>query len=624
MIVKVKKALVFFSRLCGFLFIAAGICLAAESGPADNTLELEKIIVTPSRYAESYKTSPVNINVIGKNEIASSGATEITQILDTLPSVNIIDYGSFGSTKTVHTRGAGNSQVITLVNGRPINTPRDGVADHNQIPLNNIERVEVMRGPASSIYGANAIGGVINIITRSGTEKMFTEVNMESGSYLTSILNVSNGWKIGKLDYFISGDWIESEGHRDNSDYEQQNYNIKLGYDLNKDNRLTLESGCNSSEVGAPGRNSDVDLDDRQEQWKDYVDLTWEGSCWEDSLILLKLYRNLDRLEFIESLSPILNKDTNQTTVLGTDLQLSQMWFDIFRTTLGISGQKNNLNSSISAKHEYDLKAAYIETGLEVFSDLTLKGGIRIDDYSNFGNRTSPSASFSWWLLNKFKTHGLIAKSFRAPTFNDLYWPSEDWGIWGGVEGNPNLKPETAVSHEIGIGTFLFDKVEADVTYFRNKFKDMIEWTVDSTYWWRPANVNTAKTDGIEASCKYQLTKDIKLNLNYTRLNATDTVTDKWLIYRPRHTYKGTVNYNFNEKLNCFLTGRYLTKRYTNSENSNFLKSYFVADMSISYKLTKFAELKLTVNNIFDRDYQEEEDYPMPGTSFFIGTRLTF
>ena len=608
----------FWSLVCGLLAIVN----LAPAYAADGSMDLEKIVVTPSRYEQEYKNSTANLSVIEEKEIAESGATEITQVLDTLSSINVIDYGSYGSTKTVHVRGAGASNVVTLIDGRLINTPRDGIADFNQIPLNNIERIEYLRGPSSSIYGANATGGVINIITKSGQEKMLTELNTETGSFLTYTADLAHGWKVGKLDYFITADYIESDGFRENSDYLQHNYTLKLGLDANKDNRIIFETGYASSEAGTPGRNSDPDLDDRQEQRKNYFDLTWNGSCWEDSKVMLKLYQNLDRIEFIESLSPVHDKDTNQTKMFGADLQVSQMWFDIFRTSFGASGQDNLLDSSTSGKRTYNFKAGYIETELDLFKDaLSLKAGARTDDYSNFGSRTSPSVSFSWWFFDKIKAHGLVGKSFRAPTFNDLYWPREDWGASGGVEGNPNVTPEIARSREIGAGAFLFDKAEIDVTYFYNKFKDMIQWADDGTGWWRPSNVNTAIIKGTEAYVNYQITKPLKLKLNYTRLSAIDNVTKKWLIYRPRHEYKGTLVYN-DDRFNCYVTGRYLTKRYTLPDNSRFLKSYFVADGNISYKVTKFGEIYLTVNNVFDRDYQEEEDYPIPGTSFMVGMKI--
>ena len=604
---------------------------AAEDKSSSPSLDLEKIIVTPSKFEQYYKYSSADIDVVEGGYLEASGATEITQVLDTLPTVDVVSYGYLGSTKTVHIRGASNSQVVTLIDGRPISTPRDGVADYNQIPLNNIERVEVLKGPASSVYGANAVGGVVNIITKSGKEKMFTELNLKSGSFYTSGMDFANGWKKGNIDYFISTNLIQSNGSRVNSDYKQQNYNLKLGDDINKDNRLTFESGYTTSKVGTPGQNASENqhLNDRQEQRKDYFDLTWDGTCWEDSKVLAKVYKNLDRIEFIEPLASLSQKFAHQTEVYGADLQLSQIWFEIFRTSIGVDGQENFLNSSTSGKHDYNYKAAYAETQLDLFKSLTLKGGARIDDYSNFGNKTSPSASFCWWLFDAVKLHGLAARSFRAPTFNDLYWPREDWDALygpgsGGVEGNPNLKPETATSYELGVGTFHFGKVETDITYFYNRFKDMINWTMDNTFWWRPTNVDTAVIKGVEANVNFEITKALKANLNYTRLSATNNVTHQWIIYRPRHEYKSSMTYDVTDRLNFYIAGKLLSKRYVTTDNSRFLKSYFIADTNISYKLAKFATLTMTVYNLFNRNYEEEEGYPMPGTSFILSTRLTF
>lgn len=607
------------------ILILAAICFGCtREGRAESSLNLEKIIVTPSKFAQYYKDTCSNVNLIEEQDISSAQPEIVTDVLDTLPSVDVMSYGSLGFTRSVKIRGLDGSKIVTLIDGRPVYSPRDGLADYNQIPVSNIERIEVMKGPASNIYGANAIGGVINIITKSGKEKMETELGVKAGSFNTRVVDFSNGWKIKKWDYFFTTNVTGSKGHRTNSDYERENYNLKLGYDLNDDNRLVFSSGYNASEVGSPGRNQDEDIDDRQEQWSNYSDLTWNGSFWNDSELLLKVYQNTDRLEFIESLSPILSKTANETKVYGSDIQLSQLWFYTFRTSIGVSGQENFLNSSSSAKHDYSFKAAYADAELQLFNDLTLKGGARVDDYSNFGSRVSPSASFCWIFFNTVKAHGLMAKSFRAPTFNDLYWPQEDYGVWGGVEGNPNLTPERAFSREIGISTFLFNKIETDVTYFRNKIKDMIDWTMDDTFWWRPTNVSTAVIQGVEANFNSQLTKALKLDFNYTRLSAVDSSSQKWIIYRPRHEYKGRFSYNFRDKMGLYLTGRYLTKRYVTTDNRRFLKGYFVTDAAASYQLNKFTEITLNVTNLLDRDHEEVEGYPVPGTAIYLGTRIKF
>ena len=167
----------------------------------------------------------------------------------------------------------------------------------------------------------------------------------------------------------------------------------------------------------------------------------------------------------------------------------------------------------------------------------------RFDDYSNFGDSISPSMCFSWWLNDNFKLHGLYARSFRAPTFNDLYWPREDWGIFGWVEGNPRLGPEKAESYELGISTYFFKALWSDLTYFYNRVKDLIIWNVDEAGWWWPENISQAIIQGIEWNSDFLLRERLKTNFNYTLLFTKNKETKKWLIYRPRHQYKLNLNY---------------------------------------------------------------------------------
>ena len=596
---------------------------ASNLEPPDYGLDLERIVVTASKIEQLYKHSTQNISIITSEDLESTPVDEITEVLDLLPSVDILEYGSSGSTRSVHTRGASSTQVLTLIDGRPVNTPRDGATDFNQIPLSNIERIEVLRGPASSIYGADAIGGVINIITKTPKERMQTELFNKFGSFSTKQAYLTHGYKIKDFDYLFSYDYLASHGHRDNSGCLSNNVNTKFGLKLNKDNRITVSSGYYNSEVGTPGLASNVDLDDRQETFKKYIDFTYTGKLSEGQNLLLKLFQNFDRLEFIEAFEPI-DKTTNQTKVYGLDTQISQTFFNIFRTAIGTGFQENRLNSSNSGKHTYNLKGIYFESETDFFKQGTLKFGARWDDYTNFGDRISPSASCEFWLLDTFKLHALAAKSFRAPSFNDLYWPREDWGIWGGVEGNQNLGPEEAVSYEAGLSGYLFNKFKTDITLFKTNFKDLIEWSVDESWWWRPQNVSSATIKGLEFETEFVLKEHLKANFNYTYLEAKDTNTKKWLIYRPRHLYKLKFIYSPTSKFELGLSAVYKTKRFANANNTVYLKHYCVPNLNFIYRINKNAQINFEINNIFDRSYQEERDYPMPGRAFYSGVKLGF
>jgi len=619
-----KAVLVYLGAL--ILIMTSSVLLADDASKTSQTkkYDLGKIFVTQSRLEQSSKDSTANVSVVDDNYIDTTGAEGVYQALQGLPSVEIFEYGSMGSAKTIHTRGASESQVIVLIDGRPTNTPRDGTTDFNKISLINVDRIEVIRGPASSIYGANAMGGVINIITKTGKDADKDIIEAKYGSWNTETIDVLTHGKEKEFDYLFSGGWQKSNGFRENSDYKAYEASSVLGFDINEQNRVKFYSGYWNSKLGVPGQITDEDLDDRQNAWNDYFDLTWDGKLWQDTNILFKAYNTIDRLDFIESTSPTYDVAAHVTTVSGTTLQLSQWWFDVFRTTFGTDMQDNKINSSSNGKHAYNVKAGYLETEIKPVESLSIRGGARLDDYSNFGNKVSPSTSFSWWASDILKFHGLWGESFRAPTFNDLYWPREDWGIWGGVEGNPNLRPEKAKSYEFGFAACFIDKIDTDVTYFNNKFKDLIAWQSDENWWYRPSNVNNALIQGIEFNTDYTVAKNLKLNFNYTYLDAKDTITDKWITYRPKNTYKGSIYYGFTDKLSFYIDGRYVTKRFTETTNASFLKSYFVSDANMAYKLNKSTEFTLTLDNIFDKDYQEVYNYPMPGTSYLLGVKLTF
>lgn len=605
------------------LMVNNAITAEEENERKLHTLDIGTIVITPSRIDEKYEELPVNVSVVEAQAIEDSGATDICELLDRLPSVNIIDYGSDGSTKSVHTRGLSGSQVLTLLDGIPVNTPRDGVADFNKIDLNNVEKIEVLRGPASSIYGSSAMGGVINIITKDGRSFPKTMFKTKYGLFDTREVTFAHGRDMGEFDYYFSHGTYKTDGHRKNSDYEYHNTNLKLGYTPWADNCLTFGYGYYQSELGVLGPNSWEDVDDRQENWRENFDLTWKADLTRDSNILLKTYHNVVRLEFIENLACD-DVDTQQTKTYGVDLQFTQRIFDSIRLTAGYNRQDCRLNSSTSDKHKYFLNAFYFEGEVDPWEGMKLYFGARYDDYSNFGDRISPSARFSWWLNDNFKLHGLYGHSFRAPTFNDLYWPREDWGIFGGVEGNIGLSPEKAESFEVGVSTYFFKALWTDVTYFRNQVKDLIIWNPDANNWWRPENVSSAIIQGMELNSDFVMWERLKANLNYTLLYAKDKETKKWLIYRPRHQYKVNLNYKTKSGWTYDWAWRYVTKRFTIDDNLRSLSHYWVTDASVAKKFWDIWEFQISAKNLFDQDYEEEEGYPMPGTQVLTSLKCEF
>jgi len=227
-----------------------------------------------------------------------------------------------------------------------------------------------------------------------------------------------------------------------------------------------------------------------------------------------------------------------------------------------------------------------------------------------------------WWPSDYLKFHGLFGRSFRAPTFNDLYWPREDWGIFGGVEGNVNIGPESATSYEIGSSLYLFESIFADVTYFRNEYDDLINWSRDNAGWYRPENTSSALTEGVDVNLDTVLLDRIKANLNYTFLTPKNTGTGNLLEYRSRHKAKAMLNFEIMEGFDITWDGKYISKRFTNATNTKHLGGYFVGNCNLRKKINDNADLLFSVDNMFDEEFEETEDYPMPKLTVMAGVKL--
>lgn len=601
------------------LLFLAGI----KTGWADD-VNLEKIVVTPSRIEQDYADTARNVDVVTSKDMEFSGAKNIAEALTDITSVNIRDYGAAGSLKTIRMRGSTASQVLVSVDGRPINSPRDGETDLSSIPLDNIERIEIVHGPASSLYGSQAMGGAVNIITKRPPKKgQKTEVSTSFGTSRTYTEKLLHGAKVDKFSYLLTGGFQSSEGFRDNSEFNAKDINTKLEYELNGSNNLILNSGFYRSRVGTPGAISSPDIDDKQVKLKNYFDFNWNFKPDNLTGITAKIYQNYDRLEFMEnsagSAKQVANsKSIHSTVARGLNLQFNRKLFDVYQLVCGFNYVGNYNDSTSSAKHRYIVRAGYLENQWDVLNNLTLNLGVRVDDYSNFGTQVSPSFSYLYKLNSGNKIHGLVSRSFRAPTFNDLYWPDD-----GTSKGNPDLSPEKGITAEIGLETEINKYLSTDVTYYRNDFNNLINWADNGTRQ-QPTNIKSAIIDGIEFKNKIFLFTDFEIDLGYTFLRAIDDKTDKYLTYQPRNKADLCLKYKNINGFNFELKGQFTDKRFDNSNNTVFVKRFFVFGLSLSKKFNNGLTCFGSIDNLFARKYQVIRDYPMPGFSATGGLKLEF
>lgn len=584
-------------------------------------IELEDIVITPSGIEEASGETGRKIDVISRRELKYLNPQDVAGALKYLPSITIDNYGSLGALKTIQMRGSTASQVLVLIDGRPINSPRSGDVSLNNIPVDDIERIELLRGPASSLYGSSAMGGVVNIITKKPPDKgQETELFSSFGTFRTYQEQLSTGAKSGNFGYRINSGYQSSQGHRDNGEFNAKDASAKLTYEFNPQNLLTLNGGFYKDKLGTPGTITSPDLNDTQMNRKNFFDLLWEVKPWEDKDIELssRLYQDYDRLEFVETPQP-LDKTTHSTKSRAVNLKYNQKISELYRLIGGLDLTNNHNDSSSTAKHRYNVYSGYIENQFVLWEKLGLNLSLRLDDYSNFGTNASPSLSLFYKLKGKARLNFLIARSFRAPTFNDLYWPAT-----GFEEGNPNLQPEKGITFEFGLEKKFSKFFKTGLTYFRNDYDRLIKWQEDSDTIWRPHNIDAATIQGLEHEVSISPLDYLDINIDYAYLRARDDKTHKYLTYQPKHKSSLSLNYKGKAGLNVGIQGQFVNRSFSNTANSLYVKRYYVVGLRISQKLNDKTNIFVNIDNLLNKKYQIRTGYPLPGLSITSGVKLEF
>ena len=548
-----------------------------------------------------------------------------------------------------------------MIDGRSINSTSLGSAEISQIPLNNVERIEIVRGASSTLYGANAVGGVINIITKKPeTETPLTDIYFSVGDFNTSVIRVNFSQRKDKFDYFFSGGQNISNGWRENSDYENKNFSLKLGYKIPRFGNLSLTGGYYVDELGVPG-SSNVSIDKwngtlekissspnaRQEAEKEYLTLEYQDTVSETSSARVKLYGNDDMQTYVnpDGMSP--TNDLRKNITRGVEGQ-----YDMYLVKGKISHEitigsdfhqdrfrhedRNERIDKISKKIEnYSI---YIQDAINFYPLITTIG-FRYDKHSAYAEQINPRLGIIWLHFENLKYSLNVGRAFRAPTFNDLYYPyeEEDWGFICIFQGNPDLKPEKAWSYDAGVEYRYNDNVLTKLTLFQIKTEDMIDWkstTIDSsTYKYQPENYIEAINQGVEIEHNHKISKCINQAVNYTYLHSEGKSNQedeyKILKFKPHHRANYKIKYRNDFGFGAVIMGEYVHKQWTQDGNSGKkLPSYTLLNIRITQKISD-AEIFFGIDNITDKKYIDRTDvsgnpYPLPGRTIFGGVALKF
>ncbi|PKM92647.1 MAG: hypothetical protein CVU80_02235, partial [Elusimicrobia bacterium HGW-Elusimicrobia-4] len=527
-------------------------------------------------------------------------------------------------------------QVLVMVDGRPVNDSSLGSANLTEIPSENIERIEIMRGPSSALYGANALGGVVNIITKKATAvKPKTEIGIEKGSFNTQNYKMNFTAMPGKANIFLSGGKNITDGFRDNSDYDATNLSAKIGYDFEKYGELTLSNGFLTSELGVPGPNYVFDpitwqkiiLPEKeasspnanQKDKKIYNQLEHKINI-KNTSVQTKIYQDYQERHYKNPDSSSFKDTISRPQNFGFSSQV-----DINSIVLGLEERNESFKRTDdlvqTVKKSRNNTAVFFQKTFEM-NKLFLTPGIRYDYNSLYKDSTNPRLSTVYKLTGEIKLSANVGTAFRAPTYEDLYSPF-DPSMW--TQGNPNVGPEKSIGTDIGIEYSIKDILLSRLTLFYNYINDFIQWApTGPNGLWVPDNVAKAFSRGVELELKNDISKKLTQNLNYTFLESwgKETGTYKVLQYTPKHRLNYGLNYSAPLKLKTKLGVEYTHKQeWKAGTTDKKIPGYTLANLRVSRKILQ-SEVYFSCENLFNKRYFARENYPLPGRTFSGGINL--
>ncbi len=601
----------------------------------DKVKDLGKVVVTATRYETQAKETGKSIEVITEEDIKKSGKKSVSELLEMLPGVTITGYGNYGSSTKVYIRGSRKANALILVDGVRLSDPTSvgKQVDLGILTSDNIERIEVIKGAMSSLYGSEATGGVINIITKKGKGEPSVTAGAEGGSLKYHREYMSTFGSTEKMNYSFNITKVSTEGESSVKEITPQSYEFdKDGYD-------------NLSASGAVGikvfRNATLDMTmrymDSEYEFDDGVDdddpnnkiirsyftggaifrhspldfLMYQGGVNYSSLV-----RNyLDNNDFIDTTEESLY--IYQGRNLGANFLVSLSAADINELTLGVdyhkeAGETGSHWGVNDEKEIYDV-GFYAHDKISLLKILFLNGGMRYEKNEEFGSHTTFDGGVS---LTVPVIGTLIRASagtgFRAPTLYELYDPSY---------GNEDLDPEESFTYDVGIEQGILGKmITIGATYFIQEMENEIKWT-GTGY----TNIEgKIKSRGYELDLKLRPFDFLYAAYNYTYVDY-EKEDESRALGRPAHKHNASLNAVIMEKINLNLAYTYQTKTksYQTATTHYNLKGYDKLDLNIRYNdITKNLSARFRVENLLDEDYELAYGYNTPGRTFFTGLDL--
>lgn len=598
----------------------------------DTIIQLNQVVVSATKIQVNRNNIPLSISVIEREQIEASSESALLPVLShRIPGLFVTQKGitgfgiSSGSAGTVNIRGVGQGdKVLTLFDGQPQWAGLFGHSLPDTYVASDVDRVEVIRGPGSLLYGSNAMGGVINIITRQHhLQGRRTQARVMYGSYNTQKYMINNGYNAGNFSSFISMNHDRTDGHRRDSKFRIINGFVNLGYRFNDRFKTTGSMSLAKSTGQNPGMITQPILDNESDILRGTTSLAIENTFRKISGAV-RLFYNWGNHEINDGYYA--GNDPRSYLFRSDDHNYGMLMYQTFRLfqgnhfTLGIDyknwgGHAWNANND-GSKDEIidktvDETAGYFIMQQNLFDILSLNGGIRYEYNSVFGDEWVPQAGFTVRPFEGNTIKASVSKGFRSPNIREMYmFPPQ----------NPDLNPESMMNYDVSVGQTLLDGVLTfEVTGFFIDGKDMIQTVMIDG---KPKNINTGSfiNKGIEFESGFRILKNLYFDMNYSYLH-----TDKPLLAAPKHKWFANITYNPG-RFTFDINAQSIFDLYVNTTDK-VKEDYTVLNAKVSYLFGTREEgcsLFIKGENLTAARYTINEGFPMPKAVFMGGINVSF
>ena len=579
--------------------------------------QLDSVVISSTRIDLPFEENSRTITVISSTDIKNSAATNVADVLQQFAGVDIRRRGTAGSQADLYIRGGGFDQTLLLIDGIKMDDAQTGHHTMNAaLPLEVIERIEIIKGPAARVFGQNAFTGAINIVTKNSL-KNTVSAKLEAGSFGQFNAGVTVGADLETSSHIVHIDKMTSEGYRYNTDYDNSNYFVKSVFNKKK-KAIEMIATFQERKFGANGFYARESAIDQYEETQNSLLAFSTQFKTENLTIKPRVYwkRNQDEYIYIRN-NPTVYRNLHITDKIGTEVNAS------YTSNLGVTGfgvdvSKVYIRSNNLGNRQRFMSTLFLEHQFKLFNNVVdVTPGVAVTYFSDFKFYAFPGLDLGVKVTNNLKAYGNIGYTYRIPTYTDLFYNDPS------TEGNENLEPEKAFAQEIGL-KYNSSKFSASAAVYNRDSENLIDFikpTVDAPKF-IASNIAKVNTKGFEVEANY--------NFNINNYKQTFAVAYNFLEDNIIDQNKELSRYSLNTLKHHF-TSRLSTQLFKNITQNIVYKhaerttgqSYNVWDASLEARLKKFT-LTATASNIFNAEYIEAGFVPMPPSNVLFGLRYNF